>query len=89
MKTVLPQAVIATLWSYDTTKMDIEKNKERIITNVLNYGTDEANRWLFATYPRADIEEVTMHPRPGEWNKKSLNFWSALFSITPEARVRF
>lgn len=89
MKPVLPQAVVATLWSYDTTKMDIEKDKERIITNVLNYGTDEANQWLFQTYSRVAIEKVAKHPRPGEWNKKSLNFWSVVFNSTPEITTRF
>ena len=30
--------------------MDIERDKVRIITNVLNHGTKEAVDWLFDTY---------------------------------------
>ena len=89
MHTNLPQSVKATLWSYDTSAMDITAHKERIITNVLNFGTQEALDWLFATYPRDDIEHVASHPRPGEWNKKSLHFWSVVFDFEPKHTSRF
>lgn len=35
------------LWSYDIEKLDIEKDKRRIITNVLNWGTKKACESLF------------------------------------------
>lgn len=89
MQIELPQSVKATLWSYDTARLAVEKDKERIITNVLNFGTYEANKWLFATYPRDTIKEVVQHPRPGEWDKKSLNYWGIVFDITPKMATRF
>ncbi len=82
-------AVKATLWSYDTAKIDKVRDKELVITNVLNYGTKEATDWLFQVYDRDDIMAILKNPRPGEWNKKSLNLWSLMFDVIPEIRNKF
>lgn len=89
MPVYLPPAVKAALWSLDTERLDLEAHRERIVTNVLNLGTHEALTWLFATYPRERIAEVVAHPRPGEWNKRSLNFWSLVFGLEPRVTRRF
>ena len=73
--TILPKSFKPLLWSYDISRLDIEKDKKRIITNILNFGTDDAVEWLFATYTQLDIIEVLQDPLPGEWNKKSLCFF--------------
>lgn len=89
MANALPDPVRAALWSYDTEHMDLVLHAERIITNVLNIGTHEAVQWLFVTYDRSVISSVVEQPRPGEWNRKSLNFWSLLFDVEPRIRTRF
>jgi len=89
MKVEIPQAVLATLWSYDSEKLDYERDKERIITNVLNLGTKEALDWLFGTYSRDDIMSFVLHPRPGEWNRKSLTFWGVVFGVETKPVSRF
>lgn len=76
------------LWSYDTTKMDLVKDQKRIITNVLNWGTHEASRLLFKIYDPKSIKQVVLHPSPGDWNKKSLNYWSLMFKVTPRVHSR-
>ena len=72
------------LWSFDISKMDIQKNKERIITNVLNFGTKEATDLLFKIYNKKEIKKHVENPLPGEWNDKSLNYWSIIFNIKPK-----
>jgi len=89
MATHLIPSVKAALCSFDTDRIDVEQHKERIITNVLNLGTHEALLWLFRTYPRERIAEVVAHPRPGEWNKRSLNYWSLVFDVEPQITSRF
>ena len=89
MGSPLPSSVKAALWSYDMDQIDVEKHSERIITNVLNLGTHEALVWLFQTYPRERIANVVAHPRPGEWNKRSLNYWALVFDIEPSSTSRF
>ena len=77
----LPQSVKATLWSYDATQIDLQKNKKIIISQVLNFGSLEAVRWLFANYSSDDIKEVTINIPLGAWDKKSLNLWSLYFNL--------
>ncbi|MCC6540587.1 MAG: hypothetical protein IT225_00045 [Flavobacteriales bacterium] len=89
MATILPPAVKAALWSFDTDRIDLEKHSDRIITNVLNLGTHAALVWLFSTYPRERIAEVVAHPRPGEWHKRSLNYWALVFDVEPQITSRF
>jgi hypothetical protein len=69
------------LWSYDISKMDLERDKNRIITNVLNLGTEQATDLLFEIYKKEDIRKVVADPIPGEWNKKALNYWSIIFDL--------
>ena len=85
----LPPDVINALWSYDTDALDLERHKKLIIFNVLNYGSDSAVRWLFATYPREACVHVLQNTPQSQWSKKSLNFWSMLFHTAPFQRTRF
>jgi hypothetical protein len=78
------QAFKPFLWSYDLDKLDVEKDKRRIITNVLNLGTKEVCDLLFSIYSKEDIKKEVVNPLPGEWNKKSLNYWSIIFNIQPK-----
>jgi len=89
MPNAFPPSVKAALWSFDTDRLDLEQHRERIITNVLNMGTHDALLWLFNTYSREHIAEVVAHPRPGEWNKRSLNYWSLVFNLDPRYTSRF
>ncbi len=85
----IPKSVSRCLWSYDISKLDLKRDAVRIITNVLNYGSREATDWLRSTYAEAEIKAVVAKPRPGEWNKKSLNYWGIVFGVTPELVSRF
>jgi hypothetical protein len=89
MKTVFPSAVRACLWSYDISALDIERDKNLIITNVLNYGTKEATSWLFSHYSSSIIASVIRTPLSGRWDKRSLALWSLVFGVKPELRGRF
>ncbi len=72
------------LWSYKIAEMDVDKNKKRIITNVLNFGTKEATDLLLEVYDKKEIKEQIENPLPGEWNDKSLNYWSIIFGLKPK-----
>ena len=84
----IPDFIKTFLWSYDISKIDLEKDKKRIITNVLNYGTKEATDWLFSVYSKDDITETIQSPFSGEWNKKSLHFWSFILGIKAGDTIR-
>ena len=84
----IPEYVRSCLWSYDIGQLDLRSDQGRIITNVLNYGTTQAVDWLFSVYPKEAIKEVVSQPIPGEWNKKSINFWSLIFEVPMAYRAR-
>ncbi len=78
---IIPKYVWPYLWSYNIKKIDLENHKKRIITNVLNLGSKRATDWLFRQYNKEDIKKLVINPLPGEWNKKSLNFWSLIMRV--------
>ena len=78
----IPLFVAPFLWSYDLSRLDLEKDKKRIITNALNYGTKEATDWVFSVFKKEDIKEAIEHPLPGEWSKKSINFWALILGVS-------
>lgn len=71
------------LWSYDVEKLDLRRDKKRIITNILNLGNAKSTDWLFKVYSKKDIKEAITNPLPGEWSEKSLNFWSLVLKVKP------
>ncbi|MBI2062494.1 MAG: hypothetical protein HYT64_02295 [Candidatus Yanofskybacteria bacterium] len=85
---MIPQFVRPFLWSYDVEGIDLARDKKRIITNILNLGSTNAVKWLFGIYVDRDIKEAVANPLPGEWSKKSLNFWALVFGIKPNIIAR-
>ena len=81
MSITVPQSMRPFLWSYDMTRIDMVKDKKRIITNILNLGTKEATDWLFSAFDKKDICEAVLNPLPGEWSKKSLHFWAFALGV--------
>lgn len=77
----LPPSFQTALWSYDISKMDAEKNKKGIITQVLNYGTWENLKLLFRLYSEEEIKKIVRNPSRGVWFEKVLNFWTTVFDI--------
>lgn len=84
----VPIAVQACLWSYDIDALDAQKDKRIIINNVLNYGTEEATRWVFRIYGKSTIADALAHHPPGSMSRRSLALWSVALGWTFEPRAR-
>jgi hypothetical protein len=82
-KAAIPSFIRPFLWSYDTKAMNLQKDRKRIITNVLNLGTKKATRWALSTYPKTAVKAAVRKPLPGEWSDKSLHFWSTVLNVAP------
>lgn len=80
---MIPKYIHPFLWSYDIDKLDLLRDKKIIITNILNLGTVQATQWLFKVYSKEDLKDVITNPLPGQWNKKSLNFWGLVLGVQP------
>jgi hypothetical protein len=86
----IPHYVAPFLWSYDIEKIDLERDKNRIVINVLNLGTKGATEWLFSKYSKEEIKNIVSSSLSGEWNKKSLHYWRLILDITtPLKTARF
>ncbi len=83
----LPQSVKVVLWSYQLDQIEVEKHKKIIIFQVLNFGSEEAIRWLFNQYGFAEIEKIADSIPLYQWNKKSLSFWKIVLFINPKDRI--
>lgn len=93
----LPKFLQSTLWSYDLKSLDIKKDKNIIITQILNHGSWQQIQWLRKQYSLREITNVISNPGKGLWYSDVLNYWQiilginlskkkiqqALFSLTP------
>jgi hypothetical protein len=75
----IPNFLRPFLWSYDLKKLDLEKNKEKIIFNILNFGNKKATDWLFKVYPKKEIIQTFKKIKPRLWQRRSYNFWKIIF----------
>ena len=76
-----PEGVRACLWSYDLSELNLETDRELIVTQILNYGGWEEVQWLLKRYPQKTIASVLKNPRRGVWLPDVLNFWTRLWGI--------
>lgn len=83
---MIPPSVKTVLWSYDYSKLDLNKDKKTIISQVLNLGSEEAISWLFNTYGKEEIINVASTIPVSSWDKKSLALWSIALQISPPSK---
>lgn len=87
MKKTIPEHIIPFFWSYNPRKIDIKKHKKLIIAQILNYGDKPSTDWLFKTYNKKEVAEIAKKIPAGQWDKKSLNFWSLILNIKSRERI--
>jgi hypothetical protein len=86
---MLPKFVQPFIWFNDLKKIDLQKDKNRIILNVLNFGTKKATDWLFSYYTKSEIKKVIInYGAKGELSPKSLNYWELVLHINPKKLIR-
>ena len=77
----LPKFLQPYLASYDLKNLDLKKDKELIITEILNKGDDKALIWLGKNYAVDEIKKVVSAPKRGMWLKGVLSYWLKIFNI--------
>jgi hypothetical protein len=83
----IPKRMKWLFWSYDIDSLDLKRDKDYIIPQVLNYGTWEDLKWLFKVYSRKEIKKAIKYPRRGVWFRKVLNFWTKIFNVKLKKEV--
>ena len=59
----MPTELKKYFWDTDFEKLDLQKNKEYIISRLYCYGDLKAIRWVNNTYSREDIKKVAIKRR--------------------------
>ena len=77
----VPRFLQTYLASYKLSSLDIRKDKDLIITEVLNKGDEKALIWLTKTYSKEDVKKVVSSPIRGVWFKTVLEYWLKVFGI--------
>lgn len=88
MEQQIPQFIAPYLWSYNLSKIDVQKHKNIIIKNILNYGDTASTNWLKETYSDQEIRDTISRSTRTEWSKKSINLWSLIYNVSPK-EMRF
>lgn len=84
----VPKSLQSALWSYDVSTLDPQRDRELIITHVLNFGTWRQLQWVLKTYSLQGIKPVLLHPLRGVWREDALNYWETIFNLRVPARTR-
>lgn len=75
------------LASYDLSKIDVEQDKDIIITEILNKGNFEALSWLGKVYTQEEIKQILTSPTKGMWMKSVLSYWLKIFNTKLPRRI--
>mgnify|MGYP001610870080 FL=1 len=77
----VPKFLQPYLASYNLKKLDMNNDKEIIITEILNKGDGRALHWLIKSYSKNDIKNILKSPLKGYWMKSILKYWLSIFGI--------
>lgn len=75
----VPSFLQPCLASYDLSGLDLQKDGDLIITEVLNKGDGKALEWLTNNYSKADIKKAISPPIKGMWLDTNLDYWLKVF----------
>lgn len=71
---MIPKNLQGVLWSSDVSKLDLVKNKNYIIHQILAYGTLQHMKWLFKVYKPGEIKNVFTKYPAKDYTEKTFNF---------------
>ena len=75
---MVPRNLQAVLWSMSVNKLDLERNKNYIIHQILAYGRWEDIEWLFGVYKKEQIKEVFVKQPAKDYSPAGLKFVSKI-----------
>ncbi len=83
----IPKSLQGVLWSKDTSKLNLTKDKEYIIHQTLAYGGWEHLKWLFGVYKLDQIKKVFIRYPEKDYSFRSFNFIQKIVLGIPSERL--
>lgn len=75
----VPNFLQPCLASYNLLDLDLQRDKNLIVTEILNKGDGKALEWLTNNYSKADIKKAISPPTKGMWLNTNLDYWLKVF----------
>ncbi len=75
---MIPKDLQGVLWSCSVDKLDLNKDKEYIIHQILAYGSWENIIWLFDKYGKDKVKEVFINYPSKDYSPAGLKFVSKI-----------
>lgn len=77
----LPDFFKPLFWSYHFSEIDLDRHKERIIINTINFGDWEHWLWIFNYYGTAEVKKTIENTPASEFRSKALEIAVLLLKI--------
>ena len=77
----LPEFFLPLLWAYNFSSIDLERDKERIIINTINYGQWKHWQWIVNYYGEKSIKQFIEDTPISEFRPRALKLISILLGI--------
>ncbi|MEO0005766.1 MAG: hypothetical protein ABIK47_00430 [candidate division WOR-3 bacterium] len=79
MKPIIPDYITRLFWDVKKDRVDINHHARYIIRRVLDFGDEQAVKWLRQTYPDALIKDVVMAQKG--LSRKTRAFWMHYYQL--------
>ncbi len=86
-KTELGARLREVFWDIYVDQLDFEKHAKLVITQVLNFGSEELIHYLFQIYKEEAIKESLVHPTRGVWFPRTYRAYCKLLDIVPDRKA--
>ena len=77
----LPEFFLPLLWAYDFSFIDLERDRQRIIINIINYGQWKHWQWIVNYYGEKSIKQFIENTPISEFRSRALKLVSILLGI--------
>lgn len=78
----LPEHLRRYFWDVSFEKIDVEKRRVFVLKRVLEYGDEEAVRWMWKHFKKSEVKDVLSHFRG--FSRKSANYWATVLEVPKE-----
>lgn len=83
----VPKNLQATLWSKNTSKLNLEDDKEYIVHQILAYGGLDQLKWLFKVYKPNQIRKIFIEHPEKNYSEKTFNFVQKIMLEVPSKAI--
>lgn len=78
----LPEYLRRYFWDVSFEKIDLEKSRVFVLKRVLEYGNEEAVRWMWKHFKKSEVKDTLSRFRG--FSRKTANYWATVLEIPKE-----